>query len=65
MKENLSKFDSKIKDVEIIYGPLREGDIPHSLASIQKAELLLNYNPKFSLAEGLKEAVGWYWDNLK
>ena len=65
LKENLSKFDIKIKDIEIIYGPHREGDIPHSLASIQKAELLLNYNPKYSLAEGLKEAVGWYWENLK
>lgn len=65
LKENLSQFDSKIKEIEIKYGPLREGDIPHSLASIKKAKLLLKYNPQFSLQQGLKEAVAWYWENLK
>ncbi|MGB2273942.1 MAG: SDR family oxidoreductase [Flavicella sp.] len=64
LKEYLSEFDPKIKDVEIKYGPNRVGDIPHSLASIDKAKKLLNYDPQFSLKEGLKEAVQWYWDNL-
>ena len=40
------------------------GDIPHSLASIDKAKNLLAYNPQFSLEKGLKEAVNWYWNNL-
>lgn len=61
----LSQFDSKIADVKIIYGPNRAGDIPHSLASIDKAKNKLGYNPKFSLQQGLKEAVKWYWENLK
>jgi UDP-N-acetylglucosamine 4-epimerase len=61
----LSQFDPKIADVKIIYGPYRSGDIPHSLASIDKAKKLLGYNPKFSLKEGLKESVKWYWENLK
>ncbi len=65
LKEYLSEYDPKIKDVDVIYGPNRAGDIPHSLASIDKAKTLLNYNPKFSIGEGLKEAVGWYWKNLK
>ena len=65
LKEYLSEFDSKIGDVEIIYGPNRAGDIPHSLASIDKAKALLNYDPKFSIKEGLHEAVKWYWNNLK
>ena len=65
LKDNLSQYDSKIKDIEITYGPLRPGDIPHSLASIDKAKSLLNYNPQFSLQEGLREAVDWYWENLK
>ena len=65
LKEYLSEHDSKIAEVEIEYGPNRAGDIPHSLASIDKAKKLLGYNPKFSMQQGLKEAVGWYWDNLK
>lgn len=65
LKEYLSAFDSKIKEVEIVYGPNRVGDIPHSLASIEKAKKHLGYNPKFSIEMGLKEAVKWYWENLK
>ncbi|GIQ58610.1 epimerase [Flavobacterium collinsii] len=65
LKEYLSEFDSKIGEVEIVYGPNRAGDIPHSLASIDKARSVLGYDPKYSLQEGLKEAVSWYWNNLK
>ena len=65
LKEFLSDYDNSIKDVAIIYGPNRVGDIPHSLASIDKAKKLLNYNPKYSFKDGLKEAVKWYWENLK
>jgi len=64
LKEFLAQYDPKIADVEIVYGPNRAGDIPHSLASIEKAKELLGYNPKYSLQEGLKEAVDWYWKNL-
>jgi UDP-N-acetylglucosamine 4-epimerase len=64
LKESLSEFDPKIKDIQVAYGPNRVGDIPHSLASIDKAKNLLNYNPQFSLQKGLKEAVSWYWKNL-
>lgn len=65
LKAFLSEFDHSIKDIPIIHGPNRAGDIPHSLASIDKAKKLLNYNPQFSFKEGLKEAVKWYWENLK
>ena len=64
LKEYLADLDSKIKDVKVIYGPNRAGDIPHSHASVNKAKELLNYNPQFSLQQGLKEAVKWYWKNL-
>ena len=64
LKKQLTEFDSKIKDIQVIYGPNRVGDIPHSLASIDKAKNLLAYNPQFSLEKGLKEAVSWYWNNL-
>ena len=65
LKLFLSEFDPQIATVEIIYGPNRAGDIPHSLASIDKAKQLLGYEPTHKIAVGLKEAVAWYWENLK
>ena len=65
LKEYLSEFDSAIAGIDVIHGPNRVGDIPHSLASIDKAKRLLNYTPEYSFQDGLKEAVKWYWNNLK
>lgn len=65
LKEYLSEFDSAISNIEVVHGPNRAGDIPHSLASIDKAKRLLNYAPNYSFQDGLKEAVKWYWDNLR
>jgi UDP-N-acetylglucosamine 4-epimerase len=64
LKDYLSRVDVSVKDVPILHGPNRAGDIPHSLASIDKARKLLKYNPEYSLQEGLQEAVKWYWENL-
>lgn len=64
LKEYLSEYDSEIADVEPVHGPNRAGDIPHSLANVDKARRLLGYDPKFSMRDGLKEAVKWYWNNL-
>ncbi|MCM0718341.1 SDR family oxidoreductase [Parabacteroides sp. W1-Q-101] len=64
LREYLSKYDSEIAKVEIFHGPNRLGDIPHSLACVDKAKTLLGYNPKFSMRDGLKEAVKWYWENI-
>jgi UDP-N-acetylglucosamine 4-epimerase len=65
LKQFLSQYDEKIANVAVAYGPNRAGDIPHSLASIEKAKRLLGYHPKYSLQEGLQEAVSWYWENLR
>lgn len=64
LKDYLSEFDSKISSIKVVYGPNRAGDIPHSHASVDKAKEYLNYNPQYSLQQGLKEAVKWYWKNL-
>lgn len=64
LKEILSKKDPAILDIAPSYGPDREGDIPHSLASVDKARRLLGYRPKHSVSEGLAEAIDWYWNNL-
>lgn len=64
LREYLGEFDEQIKHIEPTHGPNRVGDIPHSLACVEKAKNLLSYNPKFSMRDGLKEAVKWYWNNL-
>lgn len=65
LKQYLAKYDPEIEKINPTHGPNRLGDIPHSLASIDKAQQLLNYQPQFNMREGLKEAVKWYWNNLK
>lgn len=60
LKLFLSEFDAAISTIEPQHGPNRQGDIPHSLASIDKAKELLNYSPAFSIKTGLREAVKWY-----
>ena len=64
LREFLGIKDSEILNIEPTHGPNRAGDIPHSLACIDKAKSLIGYDPKYSMREGLKEAVDWYWDNL-
>jgi len=65
LKRLLSTYDKDIANVKVIYGGLRAGDIPHSLASIDKAKKALGYDPKYSLKAGLEQAIDWYWRNLK
>lgn len=64
LKTYLSEYDPKIAEVEVKHGPNRAGDIPHSLASVDKAKELLGYEPSHKIEDGLKEAVKWYWNNL-
>ncbi|MGC8667536.1 MAG: SDR family oxidoreductase [Chthonomonadales bacterium] len=42
------------------HGPPRPGDVPHSLADINKARNLLGYNPKVDLRQGLQRTVEWF-----
>jgi UDP-N-acetylglucosamine/UDP-N-acetylgalactosamine 4-epimerase len=65
LKLFLSAHDSQIALLDPHYGPFRQGDIPHSLASIEKATKLLNYKPLFSFKEGLELAADWYYKKYK
>ena len=65
LKEYLAEYDPAIAEISAEYGPNRPGDIPHSLASIEKARTLLGYAPEFSVKSGLKAATEWYFHNLK
>lgn len=64
LRSLLSKYDPEIASIEILHGPERLGDIPHSLASIDKAHSLLGYKPLYMFEQGLEKAVDWYWENL-
>lgn len=61
----LGELDPEILKITPTHGPERVGDIPHSLASIEKAVNLLGYDPKYNVRKGLQEAVNWYYNNLK
>ena len=65
LKNLLKQFDQNIENATISYGPARMGDIPHSLASIEKAQQLLGYQPSHSLLPGLQAAIEWYWTHLQ
>ena len=65
LKEYLAAYDPAIAEISAEYGPNRTGDIPHSLASIEKARTLLGYAPEFSVKSGLQAAAEWYFHNLK
>jgi UDP-N-acetylglucosamine 4-epimerase len=65
LRSNLAKYDSNVADIEVKIGPKREGDIPHSLASVEKIKAVLNYNPEYNAEEGFMEACEWYYEHLK
>ncbi|MAC40692.1 MAG: LPS biosynthesis protein WbpP [Pelagibacterales bacterium] len=60
LKKYLSKHDENISKIKVFNGPFRKGDIPHSLASIEKAKSKLGYNPLFNFELGIKETIKWY-----
>lgn len=64
LKKFLAEYDPEIANIEVKHGPNRAGDIPHSLASVDKAKNLIGYDPQYKIEAGLKEAVEWYWENL-
>ncbi|WP_177765364.1 SDR family oxidoreductase [Flavobacterium sp. I3-2] len=63
IKEFLTAFDSEISNIPVNHGPNRQGDIPHSLASVHKAKEFLGYQPTHVIRQGLQEAVTWYWNH--
>lgn len=65
LRENLAKYDPEICNVQPIYRENRAGDIPHSQASIIKAQRILGYNPQYSAIDGFKNACEWYYENLR
>jgi len=65
LQKNLALFDGEIASINAIHGPERAGDIPHSMASIDKAREMLGYDPEFDAAKGFEKACGWYFENIR
>jgi UDP-N-acetylglucosamine 4-epimerase len=65
LRDNLSRFDPAIVSIEPVFRENRAGDIPHSQASIAKAQAVLGYKPAFDARSGFGQACEWYWNNLK
>lgn len=62
IKDPLTSNDVNVGGSE--YGPEREGDVHHTLASIDKAKKSLDFDPKYDMKSSLQEAVKWNWNNL-
>jgi UDP-N-acetylglucosamine 4-epimerase len=56
--------DNRPLTADLNYRDFRAGDVMHSLADISKARNLLDYQPTHRIAEGLRETMAWYVDNL-
>lgn len=65
LRQYLQTYDPDIACIEPEFGPGRVGDVPHSLASIEKARQLFNYIPKFNFKQGLQLATSWYHSNYR
>ena len=61
IRERVAEYDSSVLRIEPLHGPERIGDIPHSLASIEKASKVLKYAPVCDVKEGLRRTVDWYF----
>lgn len=51
-------------EIEPVFGANRSGDIPHSLASIEKARQLIGYNPTYKIREGIEITYNWFKNNF-
>lgn len=64
LRDNLARHNSAISTIEPVFGAVRAGDVPHSQASILKAQTLLGYEPEYDASEGFKRVSEWYYNNL-
>jgi UDP-N-acetylglucosamine 4-epimerase len=53
-----------LRTARAVHRAPRRGDLPRSLASTEKAEKLLGYEPVFKIRDGLEQTIDWYANNL-
>ena len=65
LNQILDKLRSLMKkDIQADYGPVRAGDVKHSLADVSLAKEKIGYEPLVYFDEGLERAIDWYTENL-
>jgi len=59
---DIVKYVNKIlkKTIEPKLGPVRQGDVKHTLADITKARKLINFEPKIGFKEGLIKTIDYF-----
>ena len=60
IRAKVAAANPSVATVKPIYRDFRPGDILHSLANINKAKMLLGYDPQYSVQTGLEKAGKWY-----
>jgi len=61
IRKSLAIYDEKILEIKPEFGHVRQGDVPHSLASIEKASQELGYKPEVNIGKGIKKTVDWFY----
>ena len=64
LRDGLAVSQPELRGVQPVYRDFRAGDVLHSQADIGKARKLLGYEPTYTIAQGLDEALGWYVADL-
>jgi UDP-N-acetylglucosamine 4-epimerase len=64
IEDRLIQRAGSLKKKDPIYRDFRAGDVRHSQADVSKAQTLLGYQPKYTISEGMDEAMDWYFDSL-
>jgi len=64
IEERLMQRVQVLEKKELIYRDFRAGDVRHSQANIDKAQILLNYQPTHKINKGLDETVDWYVESM-
>jgi UDP-N-acetylglucosamine 4-epimerase len=60
IRERVTEFQPRARDLLPVYRDFRPGDVRHSLADVGKARRLLGYAPTHSVREGLGLTAPWY-----
>jgi len=63
IQSQLKSLKAELQIKEPCYRNFREGDVRHSLASIDKAIDLLGYKPTRTIVQGLSLCMPWYLNN--
>jgi UDP-N-acetylglucosamine/UDP-N-acetylgalactosamine 4-epimerase len=64
IEERLIQRTQGLEKKEPVYQDFRAGDVRHSQANIDKAQALLDYQPKYMIDKGMDEAMDWYVSSL-